>query len=70
MPVVVPPRLLPKTIDVLDTGATSISLRNPNSLSKMTLMPGKNGCEKNGHAHDSGGEKVYVVRAEARKPEA
>jgi len=37
--VVQPPRDLPMKIDVLDTGATRISFRKPNSLSQTTDIP-------------------------------
>ena len=34
-----PPKVLPTTIEILLTGATSTSFRNPNCLSQMTEMP-------------------------------
>ena len=38
-PVVIPARTLPRTIENLLIGATSISFRNPNSLSQRTDIP-------------------------------
>ena len=37
--VVIPPKILPMAIETLETGATMISFRNPNSLSHKTERP-------------------------------
>jgi hypothetical protein len=39
--VVIPPAILPSTMEIRLTGATMISLRNPNSLSHKTERPPK-----------------------------
>ena len=39
--VVAPPAVWPSMISSLDTGATSVSFKNPNCLSQMIWMPEK-----------------------------
>ncbi len=55
--IVAPPNDFPKTIESLDTGATSISLKNPCSLSQITEMPERTEVNSRGIATIPGAKK-------------
>lgn len=56
--IVASPKALPKIVAVLETGATNISFKKPNSLSQITEMPEKKAVKNTAITTIPGAKKV------------